>query len=342
LARPKLQVTSRVRRPVLLGTSHLTILIPPALDPGARQADADRTEALRLSLLHELAHAAQLDPWFRLVGCLARAFWFFLPPLWWIRAQMQLDQEFLADRHAAVAFGAPEAYAAALVAIARADPEAAASAAASAEPAPGYPGVDTSGSPLFQRIVMLVFCPFHVEHRPPAWWRWSLPILTLMITPMAAWLCLDLGTWPRPAAATAPQSRTFHVARLAMPPRNPGPGGRSPVHELPLILPAQFDLSLEVWGDRATLRQCRVIGQRLAPPETAVGPAVVSETPAEVETWHHVHIQRTAQSPHLSVAVDGQPVPHDPTLDRVTSRLTVEPPPGRPARFRNIHVDWKL
>jgi beta-lactamase regulating signal transducer with metallopeptidase domain len=344
-ARPGLRVTARVRRPVLLGTYHPTILIPPALDRVAPHTDAARTEALRLSLLHELAHAERLDPWFSLVGSLTRAFWFFLPPLWWIRAQMQLDQEFLADRHAALAFGAAEAYAAALVAIAGPGPEAQPAVAgsglatAAAEPSWATDPAGSPGSPLFQRVLMLVACPFRVEHRPPAWWRWSLPILTLMSTPLAACLGLEAGTWQRSAVATAPQPRTFHVARLTIAPRTPSPGGRAPVHQLPLILPAEFALALEVWGDRAALAQCRIIGQRLAVPGTALG--VGSETPPEVETWHHVQIQRAAQRGHLSVAVDGQPVPHDPTVERVPSRLTVEPPPGRPARFRNIRVDWK-
>jgi hypothetical protein len=347
-ARPRLRVTARIRRPVLLGTFHPTILIPSALDPGAPQADpgAESTEALRLSLLHELAHAERLDPWFSLVGSLARTFWFILPPVWWIRAQMQLDQEFLADRDAARSFDVPEAYAAALVAIA--GPAAEPSAAAPAERAPvatageapwATDPTGSPGSPLFQRILMLVSCPFRVEHRPPPWWRWPLPILTLAILPLAACLCLDLGTGPLPAAAVAPQPRTFRVARLAMAPRNPGPGGRAAVHELPLVLPAGFDLSLEVWGNRAALTQCRVIGLRLAPPEAL--PPTGSETPAEAETWHHVQIHRNAQVLHPFVLVDGQPVPHDPNVDRVTTRLTVEPPPGRPAWFRNIRVDWK-
>jgi hypothetical protein len=259
---------------------------------------------------------------------------------------MQLDQEFLADRRAARTFGAPEAYAAALVAIA--GPAAEPSAAGPAGPAPTATAAEPSwatdpawsaGSPLFQRILMLVSCPFRVEHRPPPWWRWPLPILTLMITLLAACLCLDLGTGPLPAAAVAPQPRTFRVARLAMAPQNPGPGGRAAVHELPLVLPAEFDLSLEVWGNRAALTQCRVIGLRLASPE--VLPSAGSEMPAEAETWHHVQIHRNAQALHLSVLVDGQAVPHDRTVDRVTTRLAVEPPPSRPVWLRNIRVDWK-
>jgi beta-lactamase regulating signal transducer with metallopeptidase domain len=342
-ARPKLQVAARIRRPVLVGMYQATILIPPALDPGTAHADANVAAALRLSLLHELAHAERLDVWFSLAGSLARTFWFFLPPLWWIRAQMRLDQEFLADQHAACAFGAPATYASALVALAgpgpAADPAARrpSPAATSTEPLEAMGATRSPGSPLFQRILMLVSCPIHVEHRPPGWWRWSLPILTLLITPMVACLSFDLGTWGRPAKPVAPQPLTFRVARLAIAPQNPDSRGRSPLHEFPLILPARFNLSVEAWGNRATLSRCRVIGQRIAPPEAAA--AVGLDMQAEPETWHHVQIERRADGRQLSVTFDGQPVPRDPVVDRVTNRLTLEPPPGRPARFRNLRVD---
>ena len=46
---------------------------------------------------------------------LAQAIWFFLPPIWWIRDQMKLDQEFLADRGAVEQFGTSGRYASTLV-----------------------------------------------------------------------------------------------------------------------------------------------------------------------------------------------------------------------------------
>ena len=329
-SRPRLRVATRYKWPVLLGTYRPTILIPPALD--AEAPDASAAEALRLSLLHELAHAERLDPWFSLLGSLAQAFWFFLPPLWWIRTRMHLDHEFLADRHAALAFGAMETYASSLVALAAPGPARSVPGPAPVADEPSRAG--SAASPLFQRILMLVACPFRVERRPPAWWRWSLSILILLLTPLAACLCLDLGAVGLPASALAPQTRTFQVARLSIPPQALGRLGRAPVFELPLRLPEQFDLVLEVWGDRAALARSRVVGQRLGPPEPAGSP----EIPPEPETWHLVQLKRGPGG--LSLSVDGQPVRTDPNIDQITPRLAVEPAPGRPARFQNLCITW--
>ena len=120
---------------------------------------------------------------------------------------MHLDHEFLADRHAALGFGAPETYASSLVALAAPGP---ARIGARARPSPEAPSpAGSAGSPLFQRILMLVACPFRVERRPPAWWRWSLSILVLLLTPLAACLCLDLGAAGLPASALASADPDF-------------------------------------------------------------------------------------------------------------------------------------
>jgi beta-lactamase regulating signal transducer with metallopeptidase domain len=329
-SRPRLRVATRFQRPVLLGTYRPTILIPPALDAEVPAAEA--TEALRLSLLHELAHAERLDPWFSLLGSLAQTFWFFLPPLWWIRSQMHLDHEFLADCHAALGFGAPETYASSLVAMAAPGPAGSVPTPAPLSKAPGLGG--SAGSPLFQRILMLVACPFRVERQPPAWWRWSLSMLILLLTPLAACLCLDLDAVGEPASALAPQTQIFRVARLAIPPQALGRLGRAPVFELPLRLPEQFDLVLEVWGDRAALARSRVVGQRLGPHAAAITPEILPEP----EAWHLVQLKRGPAG--FSLSVDGQPVYTDPTTDRITPRLAVEPAPGRPARFQNLCITW--
>src|SRR5262249_11389153 len=97
--RPPLRIGTPVPRALLVGAFRQTILVPAELD------DVHASDQLKLSLLHELAHSESSDYWFSVAGSLAQAFWFFLPPLWWIRAQMRLDHEFLADRRAAREFG---------------------------------------------------------------------------------------------------------------------------------------------------------------------------------------------------------------------------------------------
>jgi hypothetical protein len=186
---------------------------------------------------------------------------------------------------------------------------------------------------------MLVQCPFPLEQRSPAWWRWSLTILALLITPIAAYVCLGLGHDRNAATPSAPASarqlqaaRTFQVARLSLGPQEPAPQGRPSAFELPLELPEFFDLSLEIWGDPATLAQCRVAGQPLGP-----DPQHAPEAPGAPEAWHHVQITRNARG--LALTVDGQPRS---TQDRPPpgARLAIEPAPSRPTLVRNLHITW--
>ena len=115
---PGLRVSSRITRPVLLGLFRPFILIPPLYD----EHTFDR-ESLRIILLHELAHAAQGDTYFYVAASLAESLWFCLPFLWWVRAQLRIDQEFLADQKVVTFTGSPAGYATRLVALAAAPEE---------------------------------------------------------------------------------------------------------------------------------------------------------------------------------------------------------------------------
>ena len=142
-----------------MGLLRPAILIPPGLD------QPESAERLRLSLLHELAHAESLDHRFGPVANLAQAIWFFLPPVWWIRDQMKLDQEFLADRGAVDHFGTSGGYASSLVDLASSALPASGGAAPAPDAPVGGPGV---ASALFQRVLMLLKCPFADRRADPA------------------------------------------------------------------------------------------------------------------------------------------------------------------------------
>jgi hypothetical protein len=319
-ARPRLRVTARVHRPVVSGIVRQTILIPPELDhPGA-------AEHLRLGLLHELAHAQGCDPWFSLAGSLAQAFWFFVPPVWWIRAQMRLDHEFLADHRAAVAFGAGEAYALSLLELAAPRPAPSSSRAAAA---PHHGG---TGSALFQRVSMLVQCPFPLEPTVPGWCRRSLPWLVALATLAAS--CLSVrGPSAQPARGVGAQPpRTFRMARLVVDPAPLGPDGRAQPIELPVRLPERFDLTLDVWADPHLLPHIRVAGIPLglaAPP---------SHDPDPPLSWSHVRIRRDDRN--FSLWIDDRPVAVAPVPLDIPNWLALEPAPGRPCSFQNLRLHW--
>ena len=332
--RPRLLVSDRARGPVIVGFPRSSIVIPPDLDPP--EPTAATFSRLRLALLHELAHAEAGDAWFSLAGQIAQAYWFVLPPIWWVAAQMRLDQEFLADRRAAVGFGPLHDYAASLLEFASdrasASPLVAVAVDSENDLTPGH-------SHLFQRVLMLTRCPFPVEPRPPAWWSWCLPCFAVMCTLGASSLSLhpNRALDPQPTvvgkAPDAPPGRTFHVARLELPAKI-AERGRSPIFELPVPLPPDhFELNIDVWADPSTLARIRVVGLPLGTP----GPFAdrTSASPA----WHHVRVVRD-QRRHLSLQVDDRPVTIDPDQTGLTNWLAVEPASGCEGRFQSLTLTW--
>jgi hypothetical protein len=310
--RPRLRVSTRTRRPVLLGTFRPTILIPPDLDA------PDAAESLRLTLLHELAHAEASDPWFGLAVELASAFWFWLPPLWWIRAQMRLDQEFLADRQASVAFGAKNRYASSLVEIA-ASP--ARDGEASRERRP-----KAAGTSLFPRVLMLVRCPFPVEASPPRWWKVTLVASTVIVLMLATSVTLRIGV--RGAQTPSPTVESLSVARFVL------TSGGSPVAPttLPIRLPPRFDLSFAVHATAAQLAQIRVLGYPLGT-EPRVDNSLI-QVPAQ---WHRVRLHREAET--LTLAVDAANL--SPLPGRSADEwLTVQGTPDGSTVLSSIHLTW--
>lgn len=313
--RPRLRVATRVQRPVLLGLFRQTILIPVGLDV------PEAGEQLRLSLLHELAHSERRDPWFSLASGLAQAFWFFLPPLWWIRAQMRLDQEFLADRHAAHGFGPLQVYASSLLGLAGPAYDRQPSAPS------GKPAAPVARSSLFQRVLMLIRCPFPIESSPPRWWSRALPCLVILGTLAASTLSLQIpedASGPPAPPNQGSTKRTLPVRRLTV-------VGRPAPFELPMRLPDQFLLELDVWGRPDSLSQTRVIGHRLSVPE----PPPQAAPPAD--DWHRVRIRRDSSG--LSLSVDGHHIPTDPQAT-TTPQLTVQPPLGHLGYFINMLLTW--
>lgn len=314
--RPAARVSERVNRPVLVGAVRPLILVPPGLDqPGEHGR-------LRLSLLHELAHAEGGDPWHGLLANLARALWFFAPPLWWVAKQARLDQEYLADRRAALGFGPPRDYASLLLEFASARADA---------PAPGGPrGGDPvgDGSPLFRRVLMLLRCPFPVEARPPAWWSWGLPCLTVLVTLGVSSLSF------RPPDAPAPGPRpahAFHVSLLQTRAAPAGPHGRAPLFELPVRLPERFELKLDVYGNPATLALTRVAG---LPLDLPAPPAPDLDAPR----WHPVRLARDRDGVRLWI--DGRAVPLGRTPPPLTAWLSLEPPPDLDGSIRALVLTW--
>ncbi len=152
---PRLLLSARLRVPVSCGLWRPTVVLPAQL---TAPADAAR---LRWVFAHELTHLERRDPWSCLLFGLAQGIFFYCPWFWWLRRQVRLCQEFIADAAAARQAGWAEEYAQFLVSLAE---------------APAGPrvaiGVLGHRSDLFRRITMLLQNSLPMEHACPR--RWSL------------------------------------------------------------------------------------------------------------------------------------------------------------------------
>jgi membrane-associated protease RseP (regulator of RpoE activity) len=109
---PRLRLTGRLRVPVCFGLRRPAVLLPEAME-------FTDEATLRWVFAHELTHLRRRDPWSYWSLGLAQAVYFYLPWFWWIRRQVRLCQEYIADAAAAREGAAADEYAEFLVSLAK-------------------------------------------------------------------------------------------------------------------------------------------------------------------------------------------------------------------------------
>lgn len=305
---PGLRVSPRLRSPAIGGVIRPIIVIPAAID----RDDFDPA-ALRLILLHELAHADRGDAWFNLLAGLAQVLWFFLPHLWWLRGQMRIDQEFLADRKAAGPLDESTFYASWLVGLSsgrinRGMPSPAPEGPPAGAARPwGEGGFNTQ---ILQRVAMLLYCPFVVEGRPPRWFLGVVPVafmfLALVLSSFRILAPVDPAALIQEAQARDPVMRDFKVSEFVVVPPDSSTGVAAYV--LPLALPASFRLQAEVVADRRSLGRLRIAGCPLVP-----DPSALEDVPAGgPKETHDFQLRRGFGT--LTASLDGEEFDLDPRM----------------------------
>lgn len=167
-SRVRLLVSRRVRQPFAFALGRPVIVLPEDL------CGDDR--ALRWSLAHEWTHIERHDFRAWLTAGLARVVFFYHPLVWWLRRQLRLCQDFLADDRAARQSPQPEDYAEFLTACA---------AARSLRPALAGLGMGSCKSELYRRVVMLVQNR-PLESRVPRLWSVSTTVAALLFLGVVA------------------------------------------------------------------------------------------------------------------------------------------------------------
>jgi beta-lactamase regulating signal transducer with metallopeptidase domain len=337
---PDLRVSPRVTRPVLAGLSRPVILIPTELDEPGFERDS-----LRLILIHELAHADRGDITLGAVASLARSVWFFLPQAWWLRRQVRMDQEFVADQETADLVGSSAEYAMRLVALAgrhegSRSPQPISDSTSLLQGRWRHGGFKT---PILQRVVMLLHAPWPTETRPPRRWSAIIPVVLLIMAILASGIRVSLppgGLSTRGSAAAIPgEARVFRVSRLVAAPRAANHGGRSIPYSLPLVLPSRFELSVEIEASSSSLSRMWIAGYPLSGTTFGIAPRTAIAGPANEPSRRHV-VQLSRDRAEVRLFIDGRSIPVVRTDAESADSLTIEPPPDQTATLRDLVVRW--
>src|SRR4029079_19202798 len=162
------------------------------------------------------SHVEGRDAWTWNLACLAELVLFYQPLFWWLRRQLRLCQDYLADARAA-AEGSAEEYAAFLVRLAR---------ARGSGPALPALGIGDRRSNLSRRVMMLVQDHEPLERRCRAAWSLSAATAAAVVIVFASGLRLGAA----PPAADAPAKGAQPVNDAARPPADAKKDTGKPLH----------------------------------------------------------------------------------------------------------------
>jgi beta-lactamase regulating signal transducer with metallopeptidase domain len=207
-ASPQILISKRLAIPATWGLVHAKILIPRAL------CEPREVARLRCVLAHELAHIERTDALACAFLSAAQALYFFCPWFWWLRRQIRLCQEYIADACAAGQAASPADYAQLLLSFTSSEPT-----------LQGAFGVIGRESDLFRRVSMLLE-DRTIESRCPR--RWSIAIAMVLVS--SAVVMSGLGLASRASAGPGDEAPA--------PPAPPAPPALPPVPPLPPAPPA--------------------------------------------------------------------------------------------------------
>jgi beta-lactamase regulating signal transducer with metallopeptidase domain len=333
---PTLRVSSRVGRPVLVGLLRSTIVLPDSID-----VPDFNSESLHIILVHELAHANRADAFFGAVASLVQSVWFFLPHVWWLRAQLRMDQEFLADQRTVQRTGSPAGYASQLVEFAAsAGPSSAAQPPASSPSPSGWRGPLRLQSPLLQRVVMLLHCPFPIETRAPRWWAFCMMLMVMGLGLLGSSLRVFPACESRGAARSGSGSipGRFVVPEFLAESHVNIQNRRNLPYVLPVRLPGRFALTTEIWGSAKSLAEMRLAGFPLDLLPRPVEPADANHPGEDLPGWHQVKVWRNGEKVTLQVDTHTRVLVASDLS--IPDWLTIHPSSIAPTRLRRLVLEW--
>jgi protocatechuate 3,4-dioxygenase beta subunit len=202
-ARVRLLASDRIELPLMFAGWRPVIVLPGAL---CRSGDGP---ALRYCLAHEWSHVERRDAWRWYLATLAQLVFFWQPLFWWLRRQLRLCQDYLADARAAALAPEAEDYADYLVGLAR---------RRLALPAVAL-GIGDRRSNLYRRILMLLHPRQPLERRCLPSWSLAAGLGALALLAALSAVRLDAGDTPpapkeppKEAKKEADKGQTLHYS----------------------------------------------------------------------------------------------------------------------------------
>ncbi|HKB40224.1 MAG TPA: M56 family metallopeptidase [Gemmataceae bacterium] len=189
--RVRLLASDRVRLPIMFSWWRPVIVLPADL---CRDSEA---AALRCCLAHEWSHVERHDAWTWHLASLVGLLFFYQPLFWWLRRQLRLCQDFLADARAAEQADAAEDYAEYLVRVAR---------RCVRGPAAFALGLGGRRSNLSRRILMLIDNDRPLERRCRPVWSLAAGLAVAVLLCAVSAVRLDAGDTP-PAKKDTKESK---------------------------------------------------------------------------------------------------------------------------------------
>jgi beta-lactamase regulating signal transducer with metallopeptidase domain len=177
-SRVRLLVSDRLELPLMFGWRQPVILLPGAV---CRSGD---TAALRYCLAHEWSHIERRDILGWYLATVIQLLFFYQPLFWWLRRQLRLCQDYLADARAAEQAAGTEDYADYLVALARRR-------LGVPIPIPMALGISDRRSNLYRRIHMLLSIRQPLERRCRRLWTAAAALTTALLLLAVASVRLD-------------------------------------------------------------------------------------------------------------------------------------------------------
>ncbi|HEV3119168.1 MAG TPA: M56 family metallopeptidase, partial [Gemmataceae bacterium] len=204
--RVRLLVSDRIELPLTFTGRRPVIVLPKSLCLGKDQA------ALRYCLAHEWSHveAGDIRRWY--LALAAQILFFYHPLFWWLRRQLRLCQDYLADARAAEQAPEEEDYAEFLVRLAR---------MRLAVPAAAL-GISDRRSNLYRRITMLLDTRRTLERRCITLWSVAASFAALVLLAASSTVRLDAR-----AATDAGKKEPTNGAAKELPKEKPATKGET-------------------------------------------------------------------------------------------------------------------